>query len=182
MNTIIDVDQIARRLRQQRQAGSNQSVFATILAVVLDTRNTAFFAAARPCGGGDADLLYAGAGRFLPETTDCGLSVGCVHIVGGGHGRGARVGPVTLDHATEPSKRVRHASPIITRLENFYNSIVTNIIRSPAPGAQPGSGRCHGRPARLYCPGALPLTAIKQTEVLVRWLARAGHLAYTDEP
>ena len=43
-DAIVDIDNIARRLRQQRAAGNNKSGFDTALEAVLESRGTAFFA------------------------------------------------------------------------------------------------------------------------------------------
>lgn len=168
-DAIIDIDNIARRLRQQRQARNKQSVFATTLAAVLDTRGTAFFAtlgillAVMPLY-----FMQGITGLFIhPLIVAYGWAVITSLMVGMVVAHGLAL--LLLDNAKDPGRYVQHESPIIAGLGKFYRAILAGLLRSHrvAIGI---AALCIVIGIGAYALLDLSLLPeTKQTEVLVRW-------------
>lgn len=170
-DAIIDADNIAQRLRQQRQAGNKKSGFATVLDAVLDTRGTAFsatigiFLAVMPLY-----FMQGLTGLFLhPLIVTYGWAVLTSLVVGMVVAPGLAL--LLLDSPKEPGGYVQRESPIIAGLGKIYSRGLASLIHAPmvAIGL---AAVCMIIGAGAYALLDLSLLPeMKQTEVLVRWHA-----------
>jgi Cu/Ag efflux pump CusA len=168
-DAVIDIDNIARRLRQQSQAGSKKSGFATALEAVLDTRGTAFFAtlgillAVMPLY-----FMQGLTGLFLhPLIVAYSWAILTSLVVGMVVAHGLAL--LLLDNAKDPAHYVRRESPILVGLGKLYGAILARLIGS-SKVAIGIAAICIviGIGAYMLLDLSL-LPETKQTEVLIRW-------------
>lgn len=168
-DAIIDIDNIARRLRQQRQAGNQKSTFATALDAVLDTRGTAFFAtlgillAMMPLY-----FMQGLTGLFLhPLIVAYGWAMITSLVVGMVVAHGLAL--LLLNNAKDPARYVQRESPILAGLGKLYSAILTRLVGSTkvAIGIAAVCIVIGIGAYTLLDLSLLPET--QQTEVLVRW-------------
>lgn len=173
-DAIVDIDNIARRLRQQRAAGNNKSSFATALDAVLDTRGTAFFATLALIVAVLPIYFMQGlAGSFLKPLVDAYLWAVITSLVVGmvvAHG----LALLFLDNAKEPARYVRRAPPIVTALQKLYAGVVSITLRSPYVALSMALAFIMVGLVAFFVQERSLLPEIKQTEVLVRWDAAPG--------
>lgn len=173
-DAVIDVDNIARRLRQQRAAGDNKSSFATVLAAVLDTRGTAFFATlALVVVVMPIYFMQGLAGSFLRPLIDAYVWAVLTSLVVGmvvSHG----LALLLLENLKEPARHVRRAPLMTTALQKFYDGVVAGTVRSPYLALSLALAVIMVGLLAFVAQERSLLPAIKQTEVLVRWDAAPG--------
>jgi Cu/Ag efflux pump CusA len=173
-DAVIDVDNISRRLRQQRQAGDNTSVFTTVLEAVLDTRGTAFFAtlaillAAMP-----VYLMQGLSGLFFhPLIVAYAWAVVTSLAVGMLVAHGLAL--LLLDNAKDPARYVQREPPLMAGLQKVYSGLLVGL--TPAPVIAIGiAAVCIAIGLGVYAMLNISLLPeLKQTEILVKWDAAPG--------
>ncbi len=173
-DAIVDIDNIARRLRQQRAAGNKQTGLVTVIDAVLETRGTAFFATfAILLSVLPIYFMQGLTGSFLqPLIVSYAWAVITSLVVGMVVAHGLAL--LLLDNAKDPARYVQHESPIIGGLQKAYAGLLAGLLRAPmvAIGI---AAVCIvvGLGAYAMLQTSL-LPALKQTEVLVRWDAAPG--------
>ncbi|MFN8445744.1 MAG: efflux RND transporter permease subunit [Caldilineaceae bacterium] len=168
-DAIIDVDNIALRLRQQRQAGISKSGFDTALDAVLEMRGAVFFATLAILLSVMPLYFMEGlSGSFLQPLIVAyfwalvtSLLVGMIVA----HG----LGLLLLDDAKEPARHVQRHAPILASLQQAYISVLKSTITSPYVAlAVAGVFILVGVVAySVLRPSLLP--ELKQTELVVAW-------------
>lgn len=173
-DAVIDIDNIARRLRQPRGAGANKSSFAIVLDAVLDTRGTAFFATLATLLAVMPIYFMPGlAGSFLqPLTVSYAWALITSLVVGMVVAHGLAL--LLLENAKDPAHYVPRESPLMGGVQKIYSNILARLVR--IPGVAIGiAAVCIviGLGAYAMLQTSL-LPDLKQTEVLVRWTAAPG--------
>ncbi|MFZ4658434.1 MAG: efflux RND transporter permease subunit [Caldilineaceae bacterium] len=173
-DAIVDVDNIARRLRQQRLAGNDKSTFATVLDAVMESRSTAFFATlALVVAVMPIYFMQGLAGSFLQPLVVTYLWVVITSLVVGmvvAHG----LALLLLDNAKDPGRYVQRASPVLSALEKVYTGIVGITLRSPMVALSMALAFIMVGLLAFLIQSRTLLPAINQTELLVRWNAAPG--------
>jgi len=173
-DAIVDIDNIARRLRRQQALGHQKSVFATVLDAVMDTRSTAFFATlALIVAVMPVYFMQGLAGSFLQPLIVSYLWAVITSLVVGmvvAHG----LALLLLDHAKEPARRVRTVSPLMAGVEKLFSAFIARTLRSPMLALSMALAFIMVGLLAFFLQQRTLLPAIKQTEVLVRWNAAPG--------
>lgn len=173
-DAVADIDNIARRLRQPRQVGDTRSSFEIVLAAVLESRNTAFFATLAILLSAMPLYFMEGlTGLFLhPLVVAYGWAVITSLVVGMVVAHGLAL--LLLDNAQDPARYIKRESPIITGLQRVYKGILAGLGRSPLVAISLAAVCILiGLGAYAMLDVAL-LPQLKQTEVLVRWNGAPG--------
>lgn len=173
-DAIVDIDNIARRLRQSRQVGNAQTSFDIALSAVLESRGTAFFATLAILLAVMPLYFMEGlTGLFLqPLVVAYAWAVVTSLVIGMVVAHGLAL--LLLDNAKDPARYVQRESPILAGLQKIYNGGLAGLVRAPLV-AIVIAAVCIviGLGAYALLDVSL-LPQLKQTEVLVRWNGAPG--------
>ena len=143
-DAIIDVENIVRRLRQHRLAGSRVSTAKVILDASLEVRSPIVFATLIIVAASVPVLPPAGADRGVLPAAGPGLHAGDPGLAGGRADRDAGACLIMLRKA--PIER--RESPVVRRLQRGYTGLLGKIIRRPRPGLRRHRPAAGARPGR----------------------------------
>lgn len=169
-NAIIDVENVARRLRQHRQEGGERSVASIVLEAMLETRSPLVFAML-------IILLAATPLLFIPGLASSffrPLVLSYVLAMLASLAVALIVTPALSLTLLANAPLERRESPIMRRLTGAYNRLLGRTINTPNPALIiAGIVIVAGLAALPFLDVSL-LPSFKQTDVLIAWEAAPG--------
>jgi CzcA family heavy metal efflux pump len=170
-DAVIDIENIRRRLRQQREAGDDSSRAATVLAASLEMRSSVFVATVVIALSIIPVLLLDGvAGSLIgPLGLSYGLAVLASMVVA------LTAVPVLGAVLLSSSRADKSDSPLASRLSRGYDRLLPRLLRRPViPAVTSGVLAVTGLAALAFL-GGLPLApALQDRNLLIRWEAVPG--------
>lgn len=169
-DAIIDVENIARRLRQARESGSDKSTAAIILEASLEVRGSIVFAtliivlALVP-----VFFLQGVTGAFFqPLALSYVLAVLASLLVA------LTVTPALALILLSNAKAVRRESPIARWLQRVYERVLARVIRSPRPSYVAVAVLLIAGVAVVPFLGQSLLPEFKERDLLLSWVGGPG--------
>ncbi len=170
-DAIIDIENVVRRLRLQRAAGSTKSTARIILEASLEVRSAIVYATLIEVAAITPIFMLQGlSGSFFrPLATSYALALLASMVVA------LTVTPaLSLIFFRKPSSLRHRESPVVPPLKRGYQAVLTRIVQRPQ--------RAYAGVALVAIAGvvALPflgqslLPAFKERDFLMHWLAKPG--------
>jgi CzcA family heavy metal efflux pump len=169
-DAIIDVENITKRLRQQRQAGSDKSSASIILAALLEMRSPLLFALL-------IILLAVAPLFFLPSLSSAffqPLVVSYVLALLTSLAVALIVTPALSLTLLANAPLGRHESPLVRGLQGVYSGILSLTVRAPYLALIIALVIIGVGLATLPFLGLSLLPSFKQTDLLIQWDAAPG--------
>ena len=169
-DAIIDVDNIARRLRQHRQEGGDKSPLALVLEASLEMRSVISFATLIILLAVMPVFFIPGlAGSFLRP-----LALSYVLAVFASLAVALIVTPALSLMLLAEAPLERRQSPLIRWLQRGYEGVLARTLQAPKPALISAGVIILVGLAVLPFLGLSLLPAFKQTDLLIRWEAAPG--------
>ncbi len=126
-DAIIDLENITRRLRQNRRAGSEKSTFAIILEASLEVRSPIVYATLIIVAAAVPVFLLPGltGSFFRPLAVSYTLAIVASMAVA------LTVTPALALILLRKAPVERHESPLVKKLQNGYSAVLSRIVQRP---------------------------------------------------
>jgi CzcA family heavy metal efflux pump len=169
-DALVDVENIARRLRQRRGQGARRGTARVILAASLEMRRAALYGTLIIALSVLPLFFLEGvAGAFFPSIALAYLAALAASMV-----VALTLTPALSLLLLSNESTERGESPLVRRLQHGYGGVLSRVVSSPLPAFVAVGALVVAAAAAAPLLGQSLLPTFKETEVLVRWDAPPG--------
>lgn len=164
-DAIVDVENIARRLRQHREKESARSTAAIVLEASLEVRSAAVYGTLIVALAVVPVFFLEGvAGAFFPS-----IAVAYLLAIAASMVVALTVTPALSLLLLSSAPRERGESPLVRWLRRGYESVLSRIVHRPHPAYLAVGATVVAAAAAMPFLGHSLLPTFKETELLIRW-------------
>jgi CzcA family heavy metal efflux pump len=169
-DAIIDVENIVRRLRQARAAGSSQSTFAIVLRASVEVRTAITYATViNVVAVVPVFFLQGLSGSFFqPLVLSYGLAVLVSMLVA------LTVTPALCLMLLSRGHLVRRESPLLRVLKRGYGAVLARVVHRPRPAMLTATALIAAGLLIFPTLGSSLLPDFKERDFLMHWLTQPG--------